>query len=89
VFVTKLEHCPIVLGLLWLQLHDVTVKFQKKKIRFESFDCQQHHQQHLSVWVWGNQMETIEKSDKPKLDIRAIAAALFIKYNKKEKLNIY
>jgi hypothetical protein len=34
-------------------------------------------------------METIEKSDKPKLDICAIAAALFIKYNKKEKLNIY
>jgi hypothetical protein len=34
-------------------------------------------------------METIGKSDKPKLDICAIAAALFIKYNKKEKLNIY
>ena len=27
-FVTKLGHYPIVLGLPWLQLHDVTVKFQ-------------------------------------------------------------
>jgi hypothetical protein len=31
-FVTKLGHYPIVLGLPWLQLHDVTIRFQKKTI---------------------------------------------------------
>ena len=29
-FVTKLGHYSIVLGLPWLQLHDITIKFQSK-----------------------------------------------------------
>jgi hypothetical protein len=62
-FVTKLGHYPIVLGLPWLQLHDVTVKFQKKRIGFESSYCQQHCQHHSSVWVWGNYLESIEASE--------------------------
>jgi hypothetical protein len=31
-FVMKLGHYPIVLGLPWLQLHDVTVKFRSRRI---------------------------------------------------------
>jgi predicted aspartyl protease len=56
--VTKLGHYPIVLGLPWLQLHDVTIKFQKKQIGFESNYCQQHCQHHSSIWVWGDHMES-------------------------------
>ena len=89
VFVTKLGHYPIVLGLPWLQLHDVTIKFQKKRIGFESSYCQQHCQHHSSIWVWGNHMETTEKLDKPKLDICALAAAPFMRRNKKESLKVY
>ena len=29
-FITKLEHYPIMLGLPWMQFHDVTIKFQNK-----------------------------------------------------------
>ena len=74
-FVTKLGHYPIVLGLPWLQVHDITVKFLSKRIGFESNYCQQHCQHHSSVWVWGDHMENSKVDDK-KLDICAVAAAL-------------
>jgi hypothetical protein len=43
----------------------------------------------LSVWVWGDHIETKEVPDNPKLDICAIAATPFIRPNKKEKLKVY
>jgi hypothetical protein len=64
VFATKLGHSPIMLGLPWLQLHDVTIKFQNQRIGFQSSYCQQHCQHHLSVWVWGNHMGTTVESEK-------------------------
>jgi hypothetical protein len=88
-FVTKLGHYPIVLGLPWLQLHDVTVRFKNRRIGFESNYCQQHCQHHSSVWVWGNHMETIPDPEKPKLDICAVAASPFMRRVKKEKLKVY
>ena len=88
-FITKLGHYPIVLGLPWLQLHDVTVKFQSRRIGFESSYCQQHCQHHSSVWVWGNHMETTAVPDEPKLNICAVAASPFMRRVKKEKLKVY
>jgi predicted aspartyl protease len=88
-FITNLGHYPIVLSLPWLQLHYVTVKFQKRTIGFESNYCQQHCQHHSSVWVWGNPMETIPDPEKLKLDICAVAASPFIRRIKKEKLKVY
>ena len=88
-FVTKLEHYPIVLGLSWLQLHDVTVKFQSRRIGFESSYCQQHCQHHSSIWVWGNHMETTAHPEKPKLDICTVAASPFMRRIKNEKLKVY
>jgi hypothetical protein len=63
--------------------------FQKKIIGFESSYCQQHCQHHSSVWVWGDHMETKENLDKPKLNICVIAAAPFMRRNKKEKPKVY
>jgi hypothetical protein len=87
-FVLKLRHYQIVLGLPWLQLHNVTIKFQKKRIGFESSYCQQHCQQHSSVWVWGDHMEKTNQ-DKPRLDICVEASSHFVNMNKKEKLKVY
>jgi hypothetical protein len=88
-FITKLGHYPIVLGLPWLQLREVTVKFQNHRIGFECNYCQQHCQHHSSVWVWGDHMETIPDPEKPKLDICTVAASPFIRRIKKEKLKVY
>ena len=38
-FVTKLGHYSIVLGLLWLQHHDVNICFSKITVRFDSNYC--------------------------------------------------
>jgi len=35
-FVTKLEHYPIVLGIPWLRLHDVAVRFASSTVTFGS-----------------------------------------------------
>jgi hypothetical protein len=35
-FITKLGHYQMVIGQPWLQLHDVTIRFEKKRIWFES-----------------------------------------------------
>jgi hypothetical protein len=88
VFITKLGHYPIVLGLPWLQLHDITIKCQNRRIGFESCYCQQHCQFHSSIYEWGNHMETMDP-EKSILDICAIAASPFMRRIKKEKLNVY
>ena len=41
-FVTKLGHYSIVLGLLWLQHHDVNIPFSKNTVTFDSDYCLQH-----------------------------------------------
>jgi hypothetical protein len=75
VIVTNLRHCPIGLGLLWLQLDDVTVKYNSCQIGFECCYCQQHCQYHSSIWVWENDMETISDPEQPKLYICSFAAS--------------
>jgi hypothetical protein len=78
-FITKLGNYPIVLGLPWLQLHDVTIRFQKKRIGFESSYYQQHSQHHSCIWVYGNHMEPKEDPYKLKLYICAMAAVPFMR----------
>jgi hypothetical protein len=87
--VTKLGHYPIVLGLPWLQLHDLTFKFQSHRIGFKSCYCQQHCQHHSSVWVWGDHLMTSLDPEKPTLDICAVAAAPFMRQIQKGKLKVY
>jgi hypothetical protein len=43
-FVTKLEHYPIVLGIPWLRLHDVAVRFASNTVTFGSQYCVNHCQ---------------------------------------------
>ena len=90
VFITKLGHYPIVLGLPWLQLHKVTVNFRGRRIGFESSYCQQHCQHQSSIWQWVNHMErTAADSERPKLIICAIAASPFVRKIRRKKLKVY
>jgi len=41
-FVTKLGHCPIVLGIPWLRLHDVAVRFASNIVTFGLQCCTTH-----------------------------------------------
>jgi len=41
-FVTKLGHYPIVLGIPWLRLHDVAVRFASNTVTFGSHYCTTH-----------------------------------------------
>jgi len=41
-FVTKLGHYPIVLGIPWLQLHEVAVWFASNMVTFGSQYCTTH-----------------------------------------------
>jgi hypothetical protein len=43
-FVTKLEHYPIVLGIPWLRLHDVAVRFVSNIVTFSTHYCIDHCQ---------------------------------------------
>lgn len=38
-FVTKLGHYPLVLGIPWLRLHDVAIRFASNSISFQSKQC--------------------------------------------------
>ena len=58
------------------------IGFQNKRIGFESSYCQQHCQQHSSLWEWGNHMENSKRNVK-KLDIYAVAVAPFMRRVKK------
>ena len=41
-FVTKLGHYPVVLGIPWLELHDVVIRFSSRTLRFGSQYCASH-----------------------------------------------
>ena len=42
---TKLGHYPHVLGIPWLQHHDVSIRFTANKVTFDSERCCKHHNQ--------------------------------------------
>jgi hypothetical protein len=41
-FVNKLGHYPVVLGIPWLNKHEVSLRFQSKTVNFNSDYCLQH-----------------------------------------------
>jgi len=41
-FVTKLSHYPVVLGIPWLELHDVAIRFSSRTLTFGSQYCTSH-----------------------------------------------
>jgi hypothetical protein len=41
-FVTKLGHYPIVLGIPWMNLHDVAIRFSSRSLTFGSQYCMAH-----------------------------------------------
>jgi len=41
-FVTKLGHYPVVLGIPWLELHDVAIRFSSRTLTFGSQYCTSH-----------------------------------------------
>jgi hypothetical protein len=56
-FVTKLGHYPIVLGILWLKQHDVAICFASNPVTFGS----QYYLAHCNdraVMVWGTSKES-------------------------------
>jgi hypothetical protein len=40
-FVTKQGHYPIVLGFLWIQHHDIAIRFSSNTVTFDSPKCKQ------------------------------------------------
>jgi len=42
IFITKLGHYPVVLSILWLELHDVTIRFSYRTLTFGSKYCASH-----------------------------------------------
>jgi len=48
-FVTQLGHYPIVLGIQWLELHDVAIRFSYRTLTFGSQYCASHCNQRLTV----------------------------------------
>jgi hypothetical protein len=44
-FITKLGHYPIVLGIPWLRLHEVAVRFASNTVTFGSQYCVNHCQE--------------------------------------------
>lgn len=50
-FVTSLEHYPLVLGIPWMQLHDVAILFSSNSLTFGSQYCQTHCSPHPATAV--------------------------------------
>ena len=50
-FVTKLGHYPIILGLPWIHRHDVNVSFAKNTLTFDSKFCLNHYCLHDNVVI--------------------------------------
>ena len=48
-FVTKLGHYPLVLGIPWLRHHDVAIRFASNRMTFDSEFCLEHCNEHPTV----------------------------------------
>jgi hypothetical protein len=55
-FITKLGHYPIVLGIPWLKQHDVVIRFASNLITFGSQYCLAHCV-NWAITVWGTSEE--------------------------------
>jgi len=101
-FITKLGHYPIVLGIPWLRLHDVAVRFASNTVTFGSQYCITHCHD-TSVTVQGVTEEPpepvyqVEDIFEPKIrplrpfrgDIAMLNGASFFRTVKKGKLTLF
>lgn len=81
-FVTKLNEHPIVLGIPWLQLHDVTTSWRKNSVTFASDHCFRRCGLRRRTEVHGirRSQSTIEA-----LDVCMIGAAPFVRLTDKAR----
>jgi transposase InsO family protein len=84
-FVTKLGHYPLVLGIPWLRLHDVRIGFASNQVCFESEYC-------LAQCVpegkpVGIQEISIDPPERPNISMNGAAPLLTL--HKKKKLEVF
>jgi hypothetical protein len=93
-FVTKLGHYPIVLGIPWLQLHDVAIRFSSRTLTFGSQYCLAHCNP-VPTTVSALSEEPPEVFREPitaapaKLHIASLKASSFCRLAKKKHLAVY
>ena len=90
IFITKLGHYPIVLGLPWLQRHDVDISFAKNSLTFNSNFCLSHCCPRNAVIIIGISINPPEKINAPtdppeKIHISMIAGSTFTRTLRKNK----
>jgi len=79
-FIIKLGHYPIVLGLPWLQRHDVDICFTKNSLIFNSNFCLSHCCPRNAVTISGISIDPPEK-----INISMIAGSTFTRTLRKNK----
>ena len=65
IFITKVGHYPIVLGLPWLRRHDVDISFTKNSLTFNSNFCLSHCWPRNAVTIMGISINPPEKINAP------------------------
>ena len=76
-FVTRLGHYPLVLGIPWLQHHDVNIRFILNKLTFDSKWCCMHHNAHgHPTWIKG--LNFIPEQPAPRNRMAFISCAMLL-----------
>jgi predicted aspartyl protease len=83
-FVTKLGHYPVVLGIPWLNKHDVSLRFRRKTVNFDSDYSLQHCCQ-VPATTKGISIPAPEGKPQTKNRIAMIAGAAFSRLSSKNK----
>jgi predicted aspartyl protease len=83
-FVTKLGHYPLVLGIPWLNKHDIALRFRSKTVNFDSDYCLQHCSP-ISATTKGISIPVPEGKPQTKNRIAMIAVAAFLLLSSKNK----
>ena len=84
-FVTKLGHYPIVLGIPWLKWHDVAIRFATNTVTFDSDFCL-HHCVEAATTTKGISIPIPEHQPHR---IAMIAASMFCRQVKKHDLHVF
>ena len=80
-FVTRLGHYPLVLGIPWMDLHDVGIRFASRTVAFGSQYCL-NHCTHRVTTVQGISMDLPER---PPPSIALIGAPAYLRLAKKSR----
>ena len=88
IFVTRLGHYPLVLGIPWLRHHDVDIQFILDKVTFNSERCCTHHNAHgRPTWIKG--LEFIPERPAPRNRMALIGFAALLHLHRKKRLDIH